>query len=116
MTDHCRCLDRGEMAVEWERLLASQTEHPPQVFEVISPRVTTKSQCPFPWCLRSYCNWRFLRNYFNRKHWRDSLLILEEDPSLFPHCEQCGCQNSPWLLNSQHYTLEQFKIGQVHRR
>ena len=91
MTDHCRCLDGIEMAIELERLLASQTEHLPQVFEVSFPRFTTKRQCPLPGCPGSYCSWRFLRNHLNLKHWQDSLVILDKDPSLFPHCKCCGC-------------------------
>ena len=104
MTAHQRRLHGTEPAIDWDWLPVTHTYHLPQVFEVRFPRVTTKCQLPFPGCSGFFCTWRGLRNHFNRQHWRYSLLILEEHPSYFPHCEQCGRQMPPWLINNWNYT------------
>ena len=102
--DHRRRLHGKEPAIDWDRLPVSHMVHPPEVFEVSFPKVTTKCQCPFPGLSRSSCTWSVLRNHSNWQHWWDSLLILEEHPLHFPRCEQCGRQVLPWIISNRKYT------------
>ena len=48
MTDHLRRLHGTDQAINWEHLLVSQTENPPQVYEFTFPNVMTECLCPFP--------------------------------------------------------------------
>ena len=48
MTYPLMSLHGTELAIDWDRLLASLMEHLPQVFEFILPRVTDNYECPFP--------------------------------------------------------------------
>ena len=92
------------------RLPVSQKEHLLHMFEVSFPRVATKCQCPFPGNPGLSHTWRGIRNHFNQKHWRDSLMILEEPLPYFQHSENCGRQMPPWIINNRHYNLEQFRV------
>ena len=116
MTAHRKRQHRIDPAINWDWLPVSQTDLPPQVFEVSFPRVMTKYQCPFPGCPGSSHTWICLRNHFKRHHWRDSMIILNEHLSLFPHCDRCGRKVLPWILNNWHYTTEQFRLGEELRR
>ena len=82
-------------SINWYQLPVSQTEKLPQVYELSFPRDTTKCQCPFPGFLGFSHPRSGLHNHFKLLHWRDSILILEDHPSPFFHCERCGCQVPP---------------------
>ena len=84
MMDHRRSLYGTESAIDWNRLPVIQIEHLPQVFEFSSPRVTNKCQYPFPGFPGSYCVWSSLRNHLNRQNWRYSIMILKNNPRLYP--------------------------------
>ena len=104
MINHRRRLHGKEMAINRDRLLVSHTDHLTHFFEVIFLRVMTNFQCPSTECSGSSCTRRGLRKNFNRQYWRDSMMILQEHPSLFLHCDCCGFQVPPWILNNRHYT------------
>ena len=73
-----------EPAIDWVRLPFSQTEHQPQVYNVIFLRPKNRFPCPFPGFLGSSHTWNVLRSYFIRQHWGDSISILEEHPNPSP--------------------------------
>ena len=103
MKAHRRRIQRTEPAIYWNQLLVSQTEHPPQVYDVRLPKGTT----PLPWtfskCLGSYWTWNGIRNHFNWQHWVDSTRILEEHPTPFRKSDHCVSHPPPWKRKSCHY-------------
>ena len=54
-------------------------------------------------------------NHFGRLHWVNSILILEDHPRMFLHCELCGRLVPPWLINNWHYNSEACQLGQERR-
>ena len=75
-----------EPEIYLNRLLVSQMENIPQVFDVIFLKSMSQCQCPFTVCLGSLHTWNKLWNQFNHQHWVDSLQILEGHPTLFQKC------------------------------
>ena len=76
MTSCHRRLHGTDPAIYWDWLPVSQKENLPHLFEVNFPRVMTTCQVPFLGCHGLSLTWSVLRNHFNRRHWRGSLLIL----------------------------------------
>ena len=64
-----------EPEIDCKRLSVSQTEHIPQVFDVIFLKGTSQCPCPFPGCPGSLRNYNGLRNHFNGHNLGDSLWI-----------------------------------------
>ena len=98
-------------AIGWCRLLVSQTEHQPQVYNVRFLRSTNRCTYPFSGCLGSSCTLNGLHSHFSIQHWGDRISITEEDPNPIPKCECCGIQVPSRRLNTRHYTSEKCKQG-----
>ena len=73
-------------------------------------------QYPFPGCPGTSHIRSGLKNHLTSIHWVDSILILEEDPKLFPHCERCVQQVTQRTLKNCHYKYEACLLGQERRR
>ena len=115
MTAHQRRMHRTEMAIYWNRMPVSQTEHLRQVYNVSSPKIMTQCPCHLPGCPVSSMTWNRIRNHFNQHHWGYSIIILEKQSSPFPKCGRCGIHVPLWRLNSHHYESEKCRIGEVRR-
>ena len=112
MTAHCRLLHGTEPSIDCDWLTVSQTEHLPLVYEFILLTNMQSCQCPFPRCNMTSQIRSVLQNNFIRIHWRESILIIEEHPTLFPHYEHCKRQVTPWLLKNWHYNKKACRLGQ----
>ena len=86
------------------------------MYEVILLTNMHSRQCPFPGCPVLSRSRSGLQNYFSRLHWGESILILEEHPTTFPHCERCKLQVPPCLLKNCHYNTEACRQGQELQR
>ena len=80
MTDHFLQLHRTDLEIDWDRLPMSQHECLPQLYEVSSPKTTSKCQRPFQGCPGPSRTRSGLRNHFNRTHWKHRIQILEYNP------------------------------------
>ena len=86
LTDHCRRLHGTKPAINWDSLLVRYHKHLPQVYGIIPPWDIIKCQCPLPGCPRPPQSIIGIRNYFNRMHWNNSILIIEEHFAPYQHC------------------------------
>ena len=113
MTEHRRIIHGKEMVIDWNRLLVSQTEDLPQVYDVSFPKGTTQCPYPFPICPRSSRTYNGIWNHFNWKHWGDNIRIMEEHPPPFTKCDHFRSQVPPWSLNNSHYESQNCWIGEA---
>ena len=118
MASHCSQLHGIEKNIDRDQLQVSHTEHLMNVYKVRFPTDMQLRQCPFPGCPGMSRSRIGLQNHFRRLHWGDRILIMEDQPEPFMHCEKCGQQFHPWLLNNHHYNSEAYRLGQecLHRR
>ena len=93
----------------------SQTEHQPQVYDVIFPRSTKRCPCPFPGCPGSSHTWNGLHSHFISQNWGEWIRILKEHPNPLPRCKRCRSQVSAGRLNTRQYTSEKCKQGEERR-
>ena len=92
LTSHRRHLHGNNQEINWYRLPVSQYKNLSQVYEVRFLRDISKCQCPlsgWPGLSRSRSG---LMNHFNRMYWKDSIQILDENPTPYPHCDRCRHQ------------------------
>ena len=92
MMAHQRRMYGTEPVIDWNHLPVSQTEHLPQVYDVIFPKGMTHWPCPFTIYIGSSHTCNGLWDHFNRHRWGDSIRILEDKPFPFPQCDRCGIQ------------------------
>ena len=80
------------LAIEWDQLPVSHMEHLPLVYEF--GFLTNMQSChyQFPGCSGTSRSRSGLHNHFSRLHSVGIILILEEHPTPFPHCERYGRQ------------------------
>ena len=115
MMEHRQRMHGTEPAINWSRLPVSQTDHQPQVYDVIFPRLTKWFPWPFPGLPGSSRMCNGLRSYFNSQNWGGSIRIMEEHPNSLPKCDQCRSQVVAGILNTCHYSLEKCKQGEERR-
>ena len=116
MKAHHQWIHGTDPDIDWDRLLVSQHKNLPQVYEVSFPNTTSKCHRPLPGRLWWFSTRSGLTNHFNRTQWRDSIQILEDHPTPYPHWKRCGRQVTSWILKNQHYTLVKYHIGRDRRR
>ena len=102
MTSHCIQLHGMEPEIYWDRIPFNQIEPLLLVYKVIFPTTLQLCQCPFPGFPGTSGSRSFLSNHLSRIRWGDRILILEDHPTLFPHCERCSRQVPQWILNNFH--------------
>ena len=68
MTSHRRCMYRTELSIDWNRLLVSQMENHPQVYDVSFPWFTKRFPFPFNIFMGSSRTWNELRSHINSQH------------------------------------------------
>ena len=111
MTAQRRRMHGTEPAIDWSRLLVSQTVYQPQVYNMRFPRRMNQYPCSFPRCPVFSCTWNGLSSHFNMQHWGGCISILEDHPKPLPRCELCGSQVPSGSLSNCHYTSDNCKKG-----
>ena len=87
ITYHIHRINGTEPEIDWDRILVSQHNHIHQVYGVRLPKDTDNYKSSFQGCPWSSLTISGLWKKFNRMHWRESIQILEEHPTLCLHCE-----------------------------
>ena len=57
-----------------------------------------------------------LRNHFCRRHWNDTVHIVEEHPEPYPKCHLCDLHVPFRLLNERHYNTDQCRAGAARKQ
>ena len=103
MTAHQIRIHRTESAIDWKRMLVSQMEHLPQLYNTSFPKGMTQCPCPFHGCPGSSRTWKGPQNHFNWQKWGNIIIILEDHPSPLLKWYHYIIQLPPWRLDSRHY-------------
>ena len=89
--------------MNWAELNVLPADQPGQLYVANLPAHEEEYECPVLDCPGHYRNYAALRGHFCRHHWNDSIHIVEEGPTPFPHCERCHKQLPPQWHNNRHY-------------
>ena len=82
------------------------------VYPVSFPGTLATLRCPLLGCPGMSSRNSGIHCHFKRRHWGDSMIILEEHTMPYPHCERCVQQVVLWILNNCHFNNAAFRVGQ----